>query len=279
MPTHWAFYFQGSSLPLSVSVSQYGSMCRVHIALQELQAVDMMLHRIAFHLSGKVVALLLDNSTAKAYLCNQDGTVSLFLSRLAWQILSLNDKHSITPIPSYIPTHLSVGADYMSWCHLLLSGIFSQRIAQVAFCLWALGGFAGNLLYHSMPALLYTGNSTAYGGLGVQFFQSSLDVSVKLCVSSCCIMSSSSVQVSGRTCQRSSQAFDSDGTMLDGGSLAFHSSQHVGRCSSALAHHKRSCGCFGHVLKGLPYLHLTLWLLRDESCADRGSFPQSVRQW
>ena len=33
---------------------------------------------------------------------------------------------------------------------------------------------------------------------------------------------------------------DSGGTMLDGGSLAPHSSQHVGRHSSAVAHHKRS---------------------------------------
>ena len=32
-----------------------------------------MLHTVAFHLSGKVVALQLDNSTAKAYLYNQSG--------------------------------------------------------------------------------------------------------------------------------------------------------------------------------------------------------------
>ena len=36
MPTHWAFYFQGSGLPLSVSGPWSGSMCRAHIALQEL---------------------------------------------------------------------------------------------------------------------------------------------------------------------------------------------------------------------------------------------------
>ena len=35
----------------------------------------------------------------------------------------------------------------------------------------------------------------------------------------------------------------------------------------------------GQVLKGLQYLHLTLWLLSDVCYADRGSFPQSVRQW
>ena len=85
-------------------------MCRANIALQELQTIAMMLHRMAFCLSGKVVALHLDNSTAKAYLCNQGGTVSPFLSRLACWILSLTDKHDITLIPAYIPTHLIVEA-------------------------------------------------------------------------------------------------------------------------------------------------------------------------
>ena len=39
---------------------------------------------------------------------------------------------------------------------------------------------------------------------------------------------------------------DSGGTMLDGGSLAPYSSQHVGRHSLPVSHHKRShCGCSG----------------------------------
>ena len=113
-PTHWAFYFQGSGLPLSVSESWSGSMCRAHIALQELQAIAMMMHWMAFCLSGKVVALHLDNSTAKVYLCNEGGTVSTFLSRLACQILNLTNKHGITVIPVYIPTHHNVEADYLS---------------------------------------------------------------------------------------------------------------------------------------------------------------------
>ena len=79
IPTHWASYFQGSGLPLSISGSWSGSMCRAHIALLELQAVAMMLHRMVFPLSGKVVVLHLDNSTAKAYLCNPGGTVSPFV--------------------------------------------------------------------------------------------------------------------------------------------------------------------------------------------------------
>ena len=80
------FYFQGFGLPLLVRGSWSGSLCRVPIALWELLASGMMLCRMAFHLSSKVVALHLDNSTAKAYLCNQGGTVSPFLSRLACQM-------------------------------------------------------------------------------------------------------------------------------------------------------------------------------------------------
>ena len=59
-----------------------GSMHSVYTALQELQAITLILHRMAFCLSGKVV-LQLDNSTAKASLCNQGGTVQFSLSSLA----------------------------------------------------------------------------------------------------------------------------------------------------------------------------------------------------
>ena len=45
-------------------------MWKVYIALQELQAVALMLHKMAFWLSGKVAALHLHNSTTKAYLGN-----------------------------------------------------------------------------------------------------------------------------------------------------------------------------------------------------------------
>ena len=206
-------------------------MCRAHIALQELQTVAMVLHRLAFCLSGKVVVLHFDNSTAKAYLCNQDSTVSPFLSRLACQRLSLTAKHSITLIPAYILSHISR--------RLIISHGF--------ICFWS---------------------------------QPSLDISGKLCVPCSCTSSSSSIKVSGRTCERSTQTFDSGGTMLDGGSLGSHSSQHVGRHSLVLSHHKMSLWMVlaGRLLNGLPYLHLTLWLLRDMCFTDKGSLPESVRQ-
>ena len=129
-------------------------MCRAHIALQELQTITMMLHRMALHLPGKVFILHLDNITAKAYLCNQVGTVSPFLSRLACQILSLTDKHSINFIPAHIPTHLNVEADYLSQSQLLLEWHLLPPMAQAAFCHWDLPEV--DLLippYIPMPAL------------------------------------------------------------------------------------------------------------------------------
>ena len=52
-------------------------MCNVHIVLQEIQPVALILHIMPVHLSGKVVALHLDNNI-EAYLCNQIGIASLF---------------------------------------------------------------------------------------------------------------------------------------------------------------------------------------------------------
>ena len=192
------------------------------------------------------VALHLDNSMAKAYLCNQGDTVSPFLSRLTCQILCLTDKHGITLIPAYIPIDLNVEAQ------LSVPGSDASRVAaslsggsgSFSSLGPSRGGPAGIFSFHSMPALLHIGICTTSGGLGVECLQPSMEVSGRLCVSSSSISSSGSVQVSGRTCQRSTQTFDSGGTMLDGGSLAPYSSQHVGRCSPAVPHNKRSChGC------------------------------------
>ena len=59
---------------------------------------------MAFQLLGKLVALHLDNNTAKAYLFDQCGTLPPFLSSLACQILHLTNKHIITLIPyTFLP--------------------------------------------------------------------------------------------------------------------------------------------------------------------------------
>ena len=68
----------------------------------------------------------------------------------------------------------------------------------------------------------------------------------ELCVSSYFIGSPSSVQVSSTPCHRSIDVCYSDGTLLVGGSLAYLSSQHIGRHSSVVSYCKKpQYGCIG----------------------------------
>ena len=112
-------------------------MPKMHIALQALQAVTLMPCKMVIWLSRKVVSLHLDNSIAKAYLCNQGSTASLFLLKLACHILSLADKFGITVIPAYILTYLNVEADYLSQGRLVQDRYLLLHMAQAAFHLWS----------------------------------------------------------------------------------------------------------------------------------------------
>ena len=107
------------------------------------------------------------------------------------------------------------------------------------------GGPTGIISFYSMPALFHLGNSTTSGPLVLNAFSHPWIFQVSYVFPPSALVPLS-VQVSGRTCQWSTLISDSGGTMLDGGSLASHSSQHVGRCSLAVSHRKRSHhGCFG----------------------------------
>ena len=107
---------------------------------------------------------------------------------------------------------------------------------------------------------------------------SAMDFSGKLCVSFSSSGPSCSVQVSGRTCQWSAQTFDSGGSMLDGGSW-------LPTVLNMLADVPQQYPIIkdlimdvsvGQVLRGLQYLHLTLWQLSDVCYAD--GFSSSVCQ-
>ena len=191
----------------------YGTMCKMHISLQELQAVALMPCKMAFRLSSNVVALHLDNCTVKAYLCNQGGTSSLFLSRLAYHIFNLADKQGITLEPASLH------------CSVCISSLGSN---------WS--GFFGILMYQLMSVLLHLGKSLTSGFLGVEYIQPPLDILGEVCVSFSTFSFPSSIKLPGRMCHRSVQT--SFVAMLDGGSLA---SQHVGRCSSVVSLCKGPC--------------------------------------
>ena len=130
-------------------------MHNVHITLQELQGVALMLHRMVFHLSAKVVALPLNISTTNAYLCNNDGTISPFLSRLSCCILDLANKHGITLIKAYIPTHLNVEGSYLSQGRMIPEWHLLPHVTQVAFELW-------NQLEMDLLVLSYTSQCQHY---------------------------------------------------------------------------------------------------------------------
>ena len=277
-PTHWAFYFQGSGLPLSISGSWSGFLCRAHIALRELQAVAIMLCRMAFCLSGKVVALHLDNSTAKAYLCNQGGTVSPFLSRLACWILSLTDKHGITLIPAYIPTHLSVEADYLSQDWLLLEWHLLPEVAQAAFHLWGLPEVDLLASSHSTQCQHYFTFKTPLllWALGWNAFSDpwTFQVSYVFPLPALVPLVLSKILAEHVNSQ------------LRGLILVATWQPWLPTVLNMLADVPQQCPIVknlvmdvsvGQALKGLQYQHLTLWQLSDMCYADRGSLPWSVR--
>ena len=84
--------------------------------------------RIVFHLSSEVVALDLDNSSAKAYLYIIKVIQYLFLFRLALHILNMDKKHGIT-------LYSNIHTDYLSWGQLVPEELL-PHVAKVAFQLW-----------------------------------------------------------------------------------------------------------------------------------------------
>ena len=64
--------------------------------------------------------------------------MSPFLSRLTCWILSLTDKHGITLLPTYIPTHVNVEADFLSWDRMLPEWHLLPQVAWTAFHFWSL---------------------------------------------------------------------------------------------------------------------------------------------
>ena len=182
----------------------------------------------------------MDNSSAKAYLCNQGGTAFCFLSRLACHILNLADKHGIPLIPTYIPTHLNVEADYLSGGSVgsWVAPASLNSSGSISPLGWTSGGSIVILMYQSMSVLLFLGKSTSSGYLGVECFQQPLDKSGKLWVSSFYFSAPGAAIVPGTVCHRSFPTSYSSGTLLDWGSWVSHRSQHVWRHSSTVSYFK-----------------------------------------
>ena len=136
-PFYWAFYFQSSGFPYSVVEPGEAVCARLYNGLYVLQAMVLRLCKLVSWLPGEVIALHLDNSTAKAYLCNQGGTASTFPARLVCNnFFSLPKMHVINLLPTYLPTHLGVEAFYLSQGRLVPEWYLLPHIAEAAFQLW-----------------------------------------------------------------------------------------------------------------------------------------------
>ena len=241
-----------------------------------------MLHRMAFCPSGKVVALHLDNSTAKAYLCNQGGTVSPFLSRLACWILSLTNKHGITLLPAYIPTHLNVEADFLSWDQLLLEWHLLPQVAEAAFHLWGLPEVDLLASSRSTQCHYFTLETPLpLGALGLNAFSHPWTFQVSYVFPPLAL-------VPLVLAKFLAEHVNSQLRHLLLVAPCWMEAPGLSTVLSMLADIPGQCPIVkdlvvdvsvGQVLKGLRYLHLTLWLLSNVCYADKGSLPRSVRQW
>ena len=105
-------------------------------------------------------------------------------------------------------------------------------------------GSLGVFTYQSISVLLHLGKFTTFGCLGIEHFQPPLDISCELCASSSRFSSPGSIQVPGRMSERS---FRLHILVYGGGFLASHRSQHVGRQSSSVSHHKDCHGCLNQL--------------------------------
>ena len=177
-PTHWSFYFQGSGLPLSVSGAWSGSLSRAHIlACRNFRLLPSC--SIGWPSASLVrllpciwiTVLLRCTCVIKVVWC-------LLFSRLACWILSLTDKHGITLLPAYIPTHLNVEAYFLSWDWMLLEWHLLPQMAQAAFHLWDLPEVDLLASSHSIQCQYYFTLETPLplGALGVECLQPSLEI-------------------------------------------------------------------------------------------------------
>ena len=228
---------------------------------------------MAFWLSSKMVALHLDDSTAKAYLCNQGGTASTFFpdkpaTFWIWPtcLVLIFFQHTYLPTSIWKISQVSLVPE---WHHL-------PHTAEAAFQLWGQLGVDLLASSHTNQCQHYytLENPLSLGVLGLSTFNHPGTFRWVICF---ILMHKfpSSVQVSGRICHRSIQNSYSNGTLLHLGYLASYCSQYVGTHSLLLSYCTNTYhGCFSGW--GVQRSTTTAF---NCGCSDVCSLPQSVRQW
>ena len=209
--------------------------------------------------------------------------MSPFLYRLACWILSLTNRHDITLIPAYIPTHLNVEANYLSHNQLLLEWHLLPQVVQEAFHLWGLPEVDMLTCSHSTQYQHYytLESPLPLGALGLNAFSHPWTFQVSYMFPSPALVplvlfKFLAEHVKGQLRHMILVA------------PCWMEAPWLPTVLNVLADIFQQCLVIkdlvvavlvGQVFKGLPYLHLSLWLLSNGCCADRISHPQSVRQW
>ena len=172
-------------------------------------------------------------------------------------------------------------ADYLSWGWLVPKWHLLHHIAQAAFHLWSqpdvdlLASSLANQCqcYYCLESLL------PLCTLWLSAFNCPRHMSDKVFVSSPSFISPGSIQVPGRINHISVQSTYSSGTLFDGGFLASHISQHIGRHSSLVSHHKGPChGCLSELSAQGSVIAVFIPLVADRRVCNRQGFPSSVCQ-
>ena len=151
----------------------------------------------------------------------------------------------ITLIPVYVPTHLKVEADYLSQDWLLPEWHLLCQMAQTAF--HAFGAFHGGGPSWHLLILLNASIITLWklhyllGTLGLNAFSHPWTFQASYVFPPPALVPLVLSTVSSRTCQWSTQTFDS-GSAPCWMEAPWHShnSHHVGRCSLVVSYCKRS---------------------------------------
>ena len=135
MPHHWAFYFQGSGAPISCCAPGLFLCSRCILLFKKSRLLHSCYLKWPFGYQVRwlpytwTVVLLKLIYVIKV-------VQHLFLSRVACYILNLADKNGINLIPSYIPTHPNVEADYLCQGGLVPKWQSLPHIALDVFHIW-----------------------------------------------------------------------------------------------------------------------------------------------
>ena len=135
------------------------------------------------------------------------------------------------------------------------------------------------LMYQSISVLLWQlGESIIPGSLEVEGFQPSIDISSELCIFSFIISPHSSIKCPGKHIRGQFKLLIVVTLNWVEASWPTTVLNILENVPHEVFHFKNLISnVFGDwLLKGMPSLHLTLWLLRDMCCVDNASHPQSV---